>query len=151
MLLDLMMPEVDGFEMLRAVRQTAAWRDMPVVIVTSKDLEPRRAGMAARPHDRRLQKGAYSRAELVDGAAATWSRRRAARRPQRRPERPARMVATFWKQWHGEDTSGRGQRDEPRHAVAAPHPQGYEVVLAQDGATGVAKRRASDRISSSWT
>ena len=38
LLLDLMMPEMDGFEMLRVMRQNEAWRDIPVVIVTSKDL-----------------------------------------------------------------------------------------------------------------
>ena len=38
MVLDLMMPNVDGFEVLRSVRARPALRDMPVIVVTAKDL-----------------------------------------------------------------------------------------------------------------
>jgi CheY-like chemotaxis protein len=37
-ILDLMMPEMDGFEFLEEMRRTAEWRDIPVVVVTAKDL-----------------------------------------------------------------------------------------------------------------
>ncbi|MDH3498461.1 MAG: response regulator, partial [Gemmatimonadota bacterium] len=37
-LLDLMMPEMDGFEFLEALRARAPWRSIPVVILTAKDL-----------------------------------------------------------------------------------------------------------------
>jgi CheY-like chemotaxis protein len=37
-ILDLMMPEMDGFEFLVEMRSRAAWRDIPVLIVTAKDL-----------------------------------------------------------------------------------------------------------------
>ena len=36
--LDLMMPEMDGFEFLTALRSHASWRDIPVVVVTALDL-----------------------------------------------------------------------------------------------------------------
>jgi CheY-like chemotaxis protein len=36
--LDLIMPEMDGFEFLETMRRRAEWREIPVVIVTSKDL-----------------------------------------------------------------------------------------------------------------
>jgi signal transduction histidine kinase/CheY-like chemotaxis protein len=36
--LDLMMPEMDGFEFMAALQTTSAKRDIPVVIVTAKDL-----------------------------------------------------------------------------------------------------------------
>jgi adenylate cyclase len=36
--LDLMMPEMDGFEFLEEMRRRAEWRDIPVVVVTAKDL-----------------------------------------------------------------------------------------------------------------
>ncbi|MDW6020415.1 response regulator [Mesorhizobium sp. BAC0120] len=65
MLLDLMMPEVDGFEVLRAVRQAAAWRDIPVVIVTSKDLTRDELEWLRGHAMDVFQKGAYSRAELI--------------------------------------------------------------------------------------
>jgi signal transduction histidine kinase/DNA-binding response OmpR family regulator len=37
-ILDLMMPEMDGFEFLEEMRRNAEWRDIPVVVVTAKDL-----------------------------------------------------------------------------------------------------------------
>src|SRR3712207_5648339 len=37
-ILDLMMPGVDGFEVIEAMRREEAWRDIPVIVVTSKDL-----------------------------------------------------------------------------------------------------------------
>ncbi|HYL00350.1 MAG TPA: response regulator, partial [Steroidobacteraceae bacterium] len=36
--LDLMMPEMDGFEFLVELRQRAEWRDIPVLVLTAKDL-----------------------------------------------------------------------------------------------------------------
>jgi signal transduction histidine kinase/DNA-binding response OmpR family regulator len=37
-LLDLMMPEMDGFELVAALQAKAAWREIPVVVVTALDL-----------------------------------------------------------------------------------------------------------------
>jgi CheY-like chemotaxis protein/two-component sensor histidine kinase len=37
-LLDLMMPEMDGFEFIRQLRQHPQWRSLPVIILTAKDL-----------------------------------------------------------------------------------------------------------------
>jgi PAS domain S-box-containing protein len=37
-LLDLMMPEMNGFEFLEAVRARASWRAVPVVVITAKEL-----------------------------------------------------------------------------------------------------------------
>jgi len=36
--LDLTMPEVDGFEFLSRMREREEWRDIPVVVVTARDL-----------------------------------------------------------------------------------------------------------------
>ncbi len=41
-LLDLMMPEMDGFQFVDHVRQHEAWRAIPIVVVTAKDLTCRR-------------------------------------------------------------------------------------------------------------
>ena len=38
-LLDLVMPELDGFGFLKALRERPEWRGIPVVVVTSKDLD----------------------------------------------------------------------------------------------------------------
>ncbi|MCX7361474.1 MAG: response regulator [Alphaproteobacteria bacterium] len=37
-LLDLMMPEMDGFEVVAALQENPAWRDIPVVVVSAQDL-----------------------------------------------------------------------------------------------------------------
>jgi CheY-like chemotaxis protein len=64
-LLDLMMPEMDGFDFVAAVRADPAWRSLPIVVITAKDLSPedheRLNGYVARV----LQKGALSRETLL--------------------------------------------------------------------------------------
>jgi len=82
MLLDLMMPGMDGFEVLRAVRQDATWRDIPVVIVTSKDLTTDELEWLRGHAMDVLQKGAYRRTELV---AAVRAMVEAARSTSSRP------------------------------------------------------------------
>ena len=37
-LLDLMMPEMDGFEFIRQLRQQDAWRSSPLVVLTAKEI-----------------------------------------------------------------------------------------------------------------
>jgi CheY-like chemotaxis protein len=64
-LLDLMMPQMDGFEMLRTMRENKAWHDVPVVIVTSKDLRREELEWLRGNTIEVFQKGAYGRAELV--------------------------------------------------------------------------------------
>src|SRR5262249_6118614 len=36
MLLDLMMPELDGFAVVAAVQKEPAWRDIPVIVITAR-------------------------------------------------------------------------------------------------------------------
>jgi signal transduction histidine kinase/CheY-like chemotaxis protein len=64
-LLDLMMPEMDGFAFLEALRANAAWAAVPVLVVTARDLsseEQRRLEGRVRQI---LRKGAHTRDELV--------------------------------------------------------------------------------------
>lgn len=64
-LLDLMMPEMDGFTFLRELRANPAWRDIPVVVLTAKDItadDRRRLDGRA---DRVIQKGSLSLADLA--------------------------------------------------------------------------------------
>ena len=79
-LLDLMMPEMDGFEFVAEFRRHEPWRAIPIIVVTAKDLS----------HDDRerlngyvqkiLQKGTHGRAELLaevrELVAASVARRR---------------------------------------------------------------------------
>ncbi|HLO66459.1 MAG TPA: response regulator [Holophaga sp.] len=65
-LLDLMMPRMDGFAFLGEKQKHPGWADIPLVVVTARELSPgdrvrlQDAGVAAT-----LQKGAYDRTELV--------------------------------------------------------------------------------------
>lgn len=64
-LLDLMMPRMDGFEMLRAMRENPEWHDVPVVIVTSKDLGRNELEWLRGNTMEVFQKGAYGLTDLV--------------------------------------------------------------------------------------
>jgi signal transduction histidine kinase/DNA-binding response OmpR family regulator len=64
-LLDLMMPEMDGFEFLAELRRHEAWRDIPVVVLTAKDLTDDERRRLNGEVERIMQKGAYDRDELL--------------------------------------------------------------------------------------
>ena len=56
-LLDLMMPEIDGFTFVEELRQQEAWRSIPVVVVTAKDLTPDDCQRLTGSVEQILQKG----------------------------------------------------------------------------------------------
>jgi len=65
-LLDLMMPEMDGFEFVYQLRNHPEWVTIPVVVLTAKDLSQ---ADLSRLHGRVqtiFQKGAYDTAELLE-------------------------------------------------------------------------------------
>ena len=64
-LLDLMMPEMDGFDVVSEMRQRAEWRGIPIVVVTAKDLSPEDRRRLNGSVERVLQKGAMSREALL--------------------------------------------------------------------------------------
>jgi PAS domain S-box-containing protein len=64
-LLDLMMPEMDGFEFVRVLHNNEAWRTVPVVVLTAKDITGEDRARLNGHAERILQKGAYSREELL--------------------------------------------------------------------------------------
>jgi CheY-like chemotaxis protein len=64
-LLDLMMPEMDGFEFLEELRKHEEWRATPVVVLTSKDLSPEERLRLNGNVEKILQKGAFSRDALL--------------------------------------------------------------------------------------
>ena len=65
-LLDLMMPGMDGFEVLERLRHVPAWQDIPVIIVTAKDLTPEDLEWLNGHILKVFQKGAYDRRELIN-------------------------------------------------------------------------------------
>jgi signal transduction histidine kinase/CheY-like chemotaxis protein len=73
-ILDLMLPEMDGFEVVHRMSLNPDWRSIPVILLTARDLshEERRAldiGTA-----RIIQKGSFSRDELLAGQSMATGR-----------------------------------------------------------------------------
>ncbi|HLA44246.1 MAG TPA: response regulator, partial [Aggregatilineales bacterium] len=64
-LLDLMMPEMDGFEFLEELRQHKEWQTIPVVVVTAMTLSVEDRNRLNGYVRRVLQKGAYDRETLL--------------------------------------------------------------------------------------
>jgi len=63
--LDLMMPVMDGFEFLVRLRRDEASRQIPVVILTAKTLTPEERDRLTGNADRILGKGAYDQEEVL--------------------------------------------------------------------------------------
>jgi signal transduction histidine kinase/DNA-binding response OmpR family regulator len=64
-LLDLMMPEMDGFAFVEELRHQEAWQSIPIVVITAKDLTPDDHRRLNGYVERILRKGAYSPEELL--------------------------------------------------------------------------------------
>ncbi|MBA3869648.1 MAG: response regulator [Anaerolineae bacterium] len=65
-LLDLMMPRMDGFEFLSELRKLPVGRDIPVVVITAMDLSSSDHQRLNGSVEQILQKGAYSQDDLLD-------------------------------------------------------------------------------------
>ena len=65
-LLDLMMPVMDGFEFLLELRRSPAGRSIPVVVLTAMDLGESELRQLKGQVSHILQKGAYTREELLN-------------------------------------------------------------------------------------
>ena len=126
-LLDLMMPEMDGFEFLSALHGREAWRQIPVVIVTAKDLTSEEHDRLNGSVVRILQKGAYAQEELLAEVrtlvAASIGRRKG-------KTRMTKILLVEDNEMNRDMLSRRLQK------------LGYEVVIAVDGEEGVAKAQA---------
>jgi signal transduction histidine kinase/DNA-binding response OmpR family regulator len=64
-LLDLMMPEMDGFAFVHEVRKNPLWRQIPILVVTAKDINQEDRLRLNGFVERILQKQAYSRDALL--------------------------------------------------------------------------------------
>jgi threonine synthase len=64
-LLDLMMPELDGFTFLEIVKQDEALQDVPVIVVTAKDLTPDERRRLDGHVTSLLQKGSFLEEDLL--------------------------------------------------------------------------------------
>jgi PAS domain S-box-containing protein len=64
-LLDLMMPEMDGFEFITKLRKRPDWRATPVIVVTAKDLTVEDRLQLNGYVEKIIHKGAYSQDDLL--------------------------------------------------------------------------------------
>lgn len=82
-LLDLMMPEMDGFQFIAEVQQHPEWRALPIVVVTAMDLSPTDQLRLNGYVEQILQKGSYHRDDLlreVKELVLNWVQHQAVRR-----------------------------------------------------------------------
>ena len=77
-LLDLMMPQMDGFEVLDALAAHPQWRDIPVIVLTAKQLTAAERERLLGQARRVIEKGGASRLDIV-AAINEAVRRRPAR------------------------------------------------------------------------
>jgi AraC-like DNA-binding protein len=73
-LLDLMMPEVDGFTVLEAVRERESTRDVPVIILTARVLDEENVERLNRGVAAILSKGLFSSTETLQRIEAALTR-----------------------------------------------------------------------------
>lgn len=65
-LLDLMMPEMDGFEFTTHLRCNPDWNDIPVIVLTAKHITAEDRQRLNGCVEKILQKGAYKRSDLLN-------------------------------------------------------------------------------------
>jgi CheY-like chemotaxis protein len=65
-LLDLMMPEMDGFQLVAALQKEHGWRDIPVIVITSMDLTAADRARLNSGIESVLVKNSFEPRELVD-------------------------------------------------------------------------------------
>ena len=69
--LDLMMPEMDGFEFLDQMRRRPEWREIPVLVATAKDLSAEERQRLSNGVDRIIQKHATERDTILQEVSQT--------------------------------------------------------------------------------
>ena len=69
-LLDLMMPELDGFGVVEELQKHDDWRDVPVVVLTAKQLSPAERLRLYGHVEGVVEKGSYDRTQLLEFASA---------------------------------------------------------------------------------
>ncbi len=74
LVLDLMMPDVDGFAVLENLKMTPETRDIPVVVVTAKELSPSERERLQKRVQALLQKGLFDQNQLLNDVMAALER-----------------------------------------------------------------------------
>ena len=79
-LLDLMMPEMDGFALLDVLSNRAEWREIPVIVVTAKQLTAEERERLSRQARKVMEKATATRSDIA-AAISEAVRRRSPRAP----------------------------------------------------------------------
>jgi signal transduction histidine kinase/DNA-binding response OmpR family regulator/HAMP domain-containing protein len=82
-LLDLMMPEMDGFQLVAVLQEQPAWRRIPVIVITARDLSTEERARLNSGIETVLLKQQFSPADLIDKIRHFVA---AARQPEKVPE-----------------------------------------------------------------
>lgn len=64
-LLDLVLPEINGFDFLSQLRKNIRFRSIPVIVISAKELTRKEKERLGKEVDRVFQKGDYTRTELL--------------------------------------------------------------------------------------
>ena len=126
-LLDLMMPEMDGFEFVAEFRRHEAWRAIPIIVITAKDLTREDRERLNGYVQQILQKGAHGRDELLAEVRELVATER------RAPAAEGLMAKILLVE------DNEMNRDMLSRRLVK---RGYEVAIAVDGEQGVAMARS---------
>jgi CheY-like chemotaxis protein len=74
-LLDLMMPDVDGFEVLDALAAHPQWREIPVIVITAKELTAAERERLLQRAQKVIAKGSASRLDIAVAIGEAMQRR----------------------------------------------------------------------------
>jgi len=121
LVLDLVMPEMDGFEVLKHIRSDPRLRKIPVFVLTAKDLTPADLAMLGDRVEALFAKGGPWRDELLARIRSALAKRREVR--------PTRVVVA---------DDNPGSREFLRDALASPN---FEITEAADGKEALARIR----------
>jgi CheY-like chemotaxis protein len=72
--LDLLMPDVDGFAVLEAIKAKADTRSIPIIVVTAKELSTEERQKLNDQVEMLLKKGLFDQTELLADVAAVLDR-----------------------------------------------------------------------------
>jgi hypothetical protein len=65
-ILDLLMPEMDGFEVIQTIKANASWKNIPIIVVTAKDLSDTDWEFLQHRVDRIIRKTGLSEQNLMN-------------------------------------------------------------------------------------
>ncbi len=136
-LLDLMMPEMDGFKFIEELRSDAAFKDIPVVVITATDLSDADRKRLNNGIVEFVSKAGCTHDELLTRESATSSHTSFPSMDCN--GEPRAMVRILYIEDNEDNIYMMSHR---------LHRRGYEVLVARDGAEGLAqaKSQAPDLI-----